>query len=102
MTISSRRVFSVNQAVENSSTLAQLSRLLQESSNRLQTIKPIIPPALHSHIKAGPLDEKSWCLVVNSSATATKVKQLLPNIEACLRTEGWPALTIRLKIAATS
>ena len=91
-------VVSVHDAAQNAPTLAHLARLGQESSDRLKAIEPLIPEALRSAVKAGPIDEKNWCLLVSSNAAAAKIRQLLPALEGRLLADGWKVNSIRLKI----
>ena len=85
-------------AVAGAPTLAHLARLGRESSARLIAITPLLPEALRSAVKAGPLDDKSWCLLVTGNAAAAKIRQILPLIEARLQSDGWIKKSIRLKI----
>lgn len=89
---------SVHDAAQNAPTLAHLAKLGRESSDRLKAIEPLIPEALRSAVKAGPIDEKNWCLLVSSNAAAAKIRQLLPVLEGRLLAEGWKVNSIRLKI----
>lgn len=95
-----RRAHSVTlqQASEASPTLVRLTELARESIERLQAITPLIPAALRPSIKAGPIDANHWCLLLDNNATAAKIRQLLPALEAQLRTKGWPTTAIRLKV----
>ena len=94
----SKGVVSAHDAAQNAPTLAHLARLGRESSDRLKAIEPLIPEALRSAIKGGPIDEKNWCLLVGSNAAAAKIRQLLPALEERLLTNGWKVNSIRLKI----
>lgn len=89
---------SLQQATQESPTLAKLAALTQESSARLKAIEALIPPLLRPAIQAGPIEGPNWCLLVRSNAAAAKVRQLLPAFEAHLRTRGWEVNSIRLKI----
>ena len=89
---------SVQQAAENSPSLARLAELVQESNRRLKVIESLIPEALRPAVMAGPIDHESWCLLVSGNAAAAKIRQLLPLIQARLLTEGWKVTSIRLKI----
>jgi hypothetical protein len=64
----------------------------------LRAILPLIPPALHAAVKAGPLDDKSWCLIVTSNAAAAKLRQMMPTLQATLQGKGLKVNAIRLKI----
>ena len=78
--------------------MARLTALSQDSVARLQAIQPLIPAGLQSSIKAGPIDGPVWCLIVNNNASAAKIRQLLPAMEALLRNQGWEVNSIRLKV----
>ena len=89
---------SAHDAAQNAPTLVHLAKLGRESSDRLKAIEPLIPEALRSAVKAGPIDEKNWCLLVSSNAAAAKIRQLRPLLEGRLLAEGWKVNSIRLKI----
>ena len=89
---------SLQQASEDSPTLARLAALTRDSSDRLKAIEMLIPAALRPAIQAGPIEGDSWCLLVKSNAAAAKVRQLLPALMAHLRSRGWEINAIRLKV----
>ena len=78
--------------------LARLTELARDSVARLNAIKPLIPSALQSSVKAGPIDGMVWCLLLDNNATAAKMRQILPSLESHLRTRGWALDSIRLKV----
>lgn len=78
--------------------LAKLAALTRDSSERLRAVEGLIPMALRAAIQAGPIEGDSWCLLVKTNAAAAKLRQLLPALEAHLRTHGWNVNTIRLKV----
>lgn len=88
----------LQQASEESPTLARLTALTRDSSDRLKAIELLIPAGLRSTIQAGPIDGDSWCLLVKSNAAAAKLRQLLPALQAHLRSRGWEVNAIRLKV----
>ncbi|MEO7400548.1 MAG: hypothetical protein ABIV07_07240 [Polaromonas sp.] len=92
------QALSVHQAAGNSPSLARLTELVKESNDRLKAIESLLPETLRHAVKAGPIDEKSWCLLVNGNAAAAKTRQLIPLIQARLSREGWRVISIRLKI----
>ncbi|MHB1198835.1 MAG: hypothetical protein ACYCZ6_04605 [Polaromonas sp.] len=92
------QALSIHQAAENAPSLARLAELVQDSNNRLKAIESLIPEALRPAVKAGPIDQESWCLLVSSNAAAAKIRQLIPLIQAHLLDEGWKVASIRLKI----
>ena len=104
MNYSSRpsRSWTVLQASHESPTLARLSELVADSGARLQCIIPLLPPALRASVKAGPVEDTVWCLLVANNAVAAKLRQLLPDLTAHLRTKGWDVTQIRLKVSTGS
>lgn len=88
----------VLQASQNNPILARLMAIHQESSERLQAIKPLIPAALHTSVQCGPLEDGVWCLLLTNTAAAAKLRQLLPAFEAHLRVVHLEVKSIRLKI----
>ena len=95
-----RRHYAVTlqQASEESPTLARLTALTRDSSDRLKAIELQIPAALRPAVQAGPIDGDSRCLLVKSNAAAAKIRQLLPALQAHLRSRGWEVNAIRLKV----
>jgi hypothetical protein len=91
---------SVQQAAQDSPTFARLSSLAAESTARLRSVQPLIPSALRTAIKAGPIEGAVWCIILESNAAASKLRQLLPALESHLRTKGWDVQSIRLKVQA--
>ena len=88
------------QAASGAPLLARLNQRIDESSRRFKAIETLIPGALRAAVKAGPIDEQSWCLLVSGNAAAAKVRQLLPLLHASLLRQGWKVMSIRLKILA--
>ncbi|HBH40190.1 MAG TPA: hypothetical protein DDX06_17575 [Curvibacter sp.] len=89
---------SLLQATQESPVLARLSELSRDSVARLRAVEPMIPAVLRSAVTAGPIEGPNWCLIVNSNAAAAKIRQLLPAMEAHLRSKGWEVSAIRLKV----
>jgi hypothetical protein len=88
----------VHQAAEDSPTLARLAQLARESRERLDAIQSLIPSPLRPAVKAGPIDGTDWCLLVESSAAAAKLRQLVPALMAHLCGRGWQVNSIRVKV----
>lgn len=88
----------LQQAADASPMLAQLAALTRESSERLKAVESLVPPALRPALQAGPIEGTTWCIVVKSNAAAAKLRQLLPAMQAHLRSKGWQVNVIRLKI----
>ena len=88
----------LQQASAESPTLAMLTALTRDSSDRLKAIEPLIPPGLRGTLQAGTIDGTSWCLLVSSNSAAAKLRQILPALQAHLRVRGWEVNSIRLKV----
>jgi hypothetical protein len=88
----------LQQASQDSPSLARLTALTRESSDRLKAIEALIPAGLRSTIQAGPIEGDSWCLLVRGNACAAKLRNLLPALQAHLRSRGWEVNAIRLKV----
>ena len=88
----------LQQAADASPMLAQLAALTRESSERLKAVESLVPPALRPALQAGPIEGTTWCIVVKSNAAAAKLRQLLPAMQAHLRSKGWQVNAIRLRI----
>ncbi|MEI7515861.1 MAG: DciA family protein [Betaproteobacteria bacterium] len=92
---------SVLQAGLKSPTLARLADLSAQSEARRTCIDTLIPAMLRSSIKAGPIEDGVWCLVVDNTAVASKLRQLLPKLESHLRSKGWDVNAIRIKVRSS-
>lgn len=97
-----KHAISLLQATQESPTLARLSDLAADSSARLKAVQMLIPSSLRATVQAGPIDGSAWCLLVGSTAAAAKIRQLIPAMEAHLRSNGWEIASIRLKVRAPS
>ncbi len=86
------------EAAQDSPTLARLAELARDSGERLKAVELLIPAALRPAIKAGPVDGPNWCLLVESSAAAAKLRQLVPALQNRLRDRGWEITSIRIKV----
>ncbi len=88
----------IGQALAGSEPLALLSRRMQESQQRLAAITPLLPLAMRASVRAGPIDDTGWSLLASSNAVAAKLRQMLPALEAHLRTQGWNGPPLRVKL----
>ena len=89
---------SLLQAAQESPTLAQLTLLMRESTQRLRALDALIPPALRTALQAGPIEGTTWCLLVSNNAAAAKLRQMLPALQAHLQSKGFEIQSIRLKV----
>lgn len=88
----------VQQAADDSPTLARLAELARESGERLRAVQSLIPAPLRSRVRPGPIDGTAWCLLVEGSAAAAKLRQVLPALQAHLCGRGWQVTAIRIKV----
>jgi len=93
------RALTALEAAERAPELADLARRARVAQERLAIIAPLLPPPLRAGVRAGALDEQSWCLLVPHNAAAAKLRQLTPAIAAALRVRGLPDLALRIKVA---
>lgn len=94
--------YSIEEATQESPTLAKLIGLSRESNAMLQSIQSLIPLPLRSAIKAGAVDTTAdgttWCLIVEGNAAVAKLRQLLPKFQAHLHSNRKHVVEIRLKV----
>lgn len=98
----SSTIFSMDEAVGAAPVLAQLRDRLALSERYLSLVLPVIPVTLRANIKAGPIEDDRWCLLVGSAAASTKLRQLLPAIQATLSNHGIDISAIRIKVQTIS
>lgn len=92
----------VMQAIEQSVSLASLLQVHRQSAQYLEEVQSLLPPGMRTQVKAGPVDESGWCLLVQHNAAAAKLRQLLPSLSAHLRSKGHPVNAIRVKVLTHS
>lgn len=98
----STTVFSLDEAVGATPVLAQLRERLAFSERCLGHVRPLIPITMRHQVKAGPIEGAQWCLLVGSAAASTKLRQLLPSIQAALTEHGFEVTSIRIKVQTAS
>jgi hypothetical protein len=88
----------LQEAAQQSPSLALLMGRVQASSERLQAIRSLLPAPLRASIQAGPIEDGNWCLLASSNAVAAKLRQLVPAMQAHLNSQGLGVNTIRIKV----
>ncbi|HXD43481.1 MAG TPA: hypothetical protein VN649_23140 [Ramlibacter sp.] len=91
----------LQQAAEDSPTLARLAQLVRDSGERFKAVEFLIPLPLRSAVKPGPIEGPNWCLLVDSNAAAAKLRQVVPALLIRLHDRGWEVNSIRLKVQAS-
>lgn len=89
---------SFSQAIDASPSLARLNNMVRESSDLLKMVERLLPQALRIYVKAGPIENEAWCLLVSGNAAAAKVRQLVPALLAHLQSIGSKVTAIRIKV----
>ena len=90
--------FTLLQAADDSPTLAGLLARARDASERLKAVEELIPKDMRAAVQPGPADGDVWCVLVNGSAAAAKLRQLAPVIVAQLKAKGWNVATLRIKV----
>ena len=82
--------------------LAHLADLGAQSTARLRCIEALLPRSLRAGVQAGPVEGSAWCLLVDSTAIAAKLRQLLPSLLERLAHEGHDVTAIRIKVRSAT
>ena len=93
-----RTAKSIQDAAQESPVLAKIGTLLKQSNQMLLSIQHLLPAGLKAGIKAGPIDEQTWCLLVSNTAVANKLRHLTPDIERHINGATCSNLRLRIKI----
>lgn len=91
-------MLSLEQAVGEAPSLAALQERIRASQHCLRIVRPLIPATLRQHVKAGPMQDSEWCILVSSAAASTKLRQLLPAMQQVLMQNGAQVSAIRIKV----
>lgn len=102
MTSRQIKIVSFSQAIDASPSLAHLNNMVRESSDLLKKVERLLPQTLRNYVKAGPIENGAWCLLVSSNAAAAKVRQMVPALLAHLQTLGSKVIDIRIKVLIES
>lgn len=94
-------MLSLEQAVGEAPSLAALQERIRLSQHCLQLVRPLIPSGLRDHVKAGPVQDNEWCVLVASASASTKLRQLLPLMQRMLNENGAQVSAIRIKVQTT-
>ena len=87
-------------ALEQNSSLADLTRRLAQSNARYAAVGMHLPAPLRAEVRPGPIDDEGWSLLASNAAAAAKLRHLLPRLADTLREQGWPELPICVRIRA--
>jgi hypothetical protein len=85
-------------ALQSSEPLARLAERLRESKRRFECIAPVLPDALATQARPGPVDGHGWTVLAGNAAVAAKLRQLVPLFAARLAEAGFADLPLRVKV----
>jgi len=88
----------VSRALDHSEPLVGLLQRVRLSQARLAAVAPLLPVGLRSEVRAGPLDDAAWVLLVSNAAAAAKLRQLLPAVTAALEAQGFAGPAVKIKV----
>ena len=89
----------ISQVLGATDALTQLTVRVRESQARLAALQPLLPPAMRPQVKAGPVDIEGYTLLAGNQAVSAKLRQMLPALQAHLRSLGFEG-TLRVKLMA--
>lgn len=95
-TRAANRGLTLASALDGSEPLSRLLARVRESQARLAALAPLLPAALQ--VRAGPLDDSGWTLLVGHSAAAAKLRQSVPALVQALADAGYATPAIRIKV----
>lgn len=98
MTARNPAAISLAEALDRTPTLRRLAERMGESSARLAAIRARLPADLGALVAPGPYEDGRWCVLVPNTAAATKIRQLLPTLQATLEGAGLAVREIRVKV----
>ena len=90
------------QALADSTVLSHLAHRMKQSQACLSAVRAVLPPNLRPLVSAGPYDDQGWTLLCSSAAAATKLRQLMPQLNQAVQDAGVCFKPIRLHILPPS
>jgi hypothetical protein len=78
--------------------LQRLQQRLAETQTRMDAVRPLLPPGLCACVRAGPLDQESWTLLVSNAAVAAKLRHYLPRLSSELKRRGLSPAELRVRV----
>jgi Dna[CI] antecedent, DciA len=88
----------VRSALQESSVLGALLARRRAVEELWRMVAPILPAALAQGVKPGTLQDGTWTLLANHAATAAKLRQLAPQVQAHLQGLGVAVQTVSVKV----
>lgn len=88
----------LTRALERTTPLVSLLYRLKASQQCLEAIQPVLPAGLAPYVKAGPIDDEGWTVLVANAAISAKLRQLQPRLMDMLAAKGCKVNAIRLRV----
>lgn len=85
-------------ALNDSEALTGLLARVRESQARLALVADLLPEGLRGDVRAGPLDDTAWVLLVEHAAGAAKLRQLLPKLQQVLAAGGRDGPPVKIRV----
>ena len=98
MSFTLKTPISMQQAMSGSPALARLIQMADEARACLALVRPLLPASLRGAVRAGPLQDGQWRLIVSHASAGAKLRQLSPALLAALRTKGHDVHTLHIKV----
>ena len=94
MSFTLKTPISMQQAMSGSPALARLIQMADEARACLALVRPLLRGA----VRAGPLQDGQWRLIVSHASAGAKLRQLSPALLAALRAKGHDVHTLHIKV----
>ncbi|OYV00295.1 MAG: hypothetical protein CFE45_09675 [Burkholderiales bacterium PBB5] len=88
----------ISQVLGATDALTSLTLRVRDSQARLAALQPLLPLAMRPQVKAGPVDAEGYTLLAGNQAVSAKLRQMVPALEAHLRSKGWDGPPLRIKL----
>lgn len=89
---------SLASALDRSEALVGLLQRVRQSQARLVAVTALLPEGLRGEVRAGPLDDAAWVLLVSNAAVAAKLRQLLPAVTTALQKQGFTGPAVKIRV----
>ncbi len=85
-------------ALQGSEPLTSLMQRMRQSQARLAAVAHLLPAGLQGEVRAGPLDDSAWVLLVGNAAAAAKVRQMLPALQDAMLAQGFTGPPVKVRV----
>lgn len=87
--------------MDRSPVLVGLKARVQQTQRYMTSVRNLLPPSMSANVEPGPVNENTWCVFAKNSATASKLKHLLPELETRIKSDWGEDITVRVKVLRT-